>query len=114
MLIDSLNMNEEHRAKILGKCKSCEEDKIIITHGTSTMVETAKMLGNEIKDKIIILTGAMSPYSIGKGDAVFNLGCAISSVQLIPKGVYIAMNGKIFGYANVRKNDKTGEFETIK
>lgn len=114
MLIDSLDMNEEHRNEILKKCKSCQEDKIIITHGTSTMAETAKLLGKEINDKSIILTGAMLPYSIGKGDAIFNLGFALASVQTIPKGIYIAMNGKIFHYDNVRKNSKNGEFENIK
>ena len=114
MLIDSLYMKDHHRQEILNKCKSCKEDKIIITHGTDTMVETAKLLGREIKNKTIILTGSLIPYSFVKSDAHFNLGCAIAFVQTLPKGVYITMHGKKFKYDNVQKNKETKEFETIK
>ena len=114
MLIDSLYMKDHHRQEILNKCKSCKEDKIIITHGTDTMVETAKLLGREIKNKTIILTGSLIPYSFVKSDAHFNLGCAIAFVQTLPKGVYITMHGKKFNYDNVQKNKETNEFETIK
>ena len=114
MLIDSIYMEDHHRQKILNKCESCEEDRIVITHGTDTMVETAKLLGEEIKDKTIVLTGSMIPYSFVKSDAHFNLGCAIAYAQTLPKGVYIAMHGKIFNYDNVRKNKEFNEFETIK
>lgn len=114
MLIDSLYMKDYHRLEILNKCKSCKEDRIVITHGTDTMVETAKLIGEEIKDKIIVLTGSMIPYSFVKSDAHFNFGCAIAYAQTLPKGVYVTMHGKIFNYNNVKKNKETGEFETIK
>ena len=107
-------MTDEDREKILQSCKDCEEDKIIITHGTDTMVETAQVLGKNIKDKTIVLVGAMIPYNQEKSDALFNLGCAVSAVQILPKGVYIAMNGKIFSWDNVRKNKELGLFESIK
>ena len=104
MLIDSLDMTNNHRQEILNKCKSCKEDMIVITHGTDTMVDTAKLLGRKIKDKTIVLTGAMIPYSFVKSDAHFNLGCAMSLAQALPKGVYITMHGKVFDYDNVKKN----------
>jgi len=97
----------------LQSCKNCSEDKIVITHGTDTMPETAKVLGKNIKDKTIVLLGSMIPYSFGGSDALFNLGCAISAVQILPKGVYITMNGKIFPYDNVRKNKEIGEFQNL-
>lgn len=114
MLIDSLDMEDHHRNEILNKCSSCSNDDIVITHGTDTMVETAKLLGQNIKDKTIVLTGSLVPYSFVKSDAHFNLGCAIAFAQTLPKGVYITMHGKIFNYDNVRKNKETNEFETIK
>jgi len=114
MLIDSLDMNDNHRKQILEKCKSCKEDKIIITHGTDTMAETARFLDNEIKNKTIVLTGAMVPYSFGKSDALFNLGSAIISAQFMPNGIYIVMNGRLFDCNNVRKNVRIGRFEKIK
>ena len=114
MLIDSLDMTNNHRQEILNKCKSCKEDRIVITHGTSTMVETAKLLDSEIKNKTIVLTGAMVPYSLVKSDAHFNLGCALAFAQTLSNGVYIAMHGRIFNHDNVRKNEETSEFETIK
>ncbi|MBU0528145.1 asparaginase, partial [bacterium] len=82
-------------------------------HGTDTMAETAKLLGNSIKDKTIILTGAMTPYTFGSSDGLFNLGSAIAFVQTLPIGVYIAMNGRYFKWNNVRKNKKIGEFEEL-
>ena len=114
MLIDSLYMKDHHRQEILNKCKSCKEERIMITHGTDTMVETAKLLGEVIENKTIVLTGSMIPYSFVKSDAHFNLGCAIAFAQTLSKGVYITMHGKIFNWDNVRKNKETGEFETIK
>lgn len=111
---DSLYTTDEDREKILQSCKDCKDDKIIITHGTDTMSETAQILGKEIKNKTIILLGAMVPYNQKKSDALFNLGCAISAVQTLPNGVYITMNGKIFSFDNVRKNKKLSEFEKIK
>lgn len=113
MLKDSIYMCNKDREKILQSCKDLKEDKIIITHGTDTMVETAQFLGKNIKNKTIVLLGAMIPYNQKKSDALFNLGCAVSAVQFLPKGVYITMNGKIFSWSNVRKNKKLGIFETL-
>ena len=113
MMIDSCDMTEEDRYIIAKNCEKSSEKKIIITHGTDTMVETAKILANSIKDKTIILTGAMIPYTFGSSDGLFNLGSAIAFVQILPAGVYIAMNGKFFNWDNVLKNKKIGEFEEI-
>ena len=114
MLIDSREMKDTDRKIILENCRKAEEDKIIITHGTSTMAETAKFLGEQIKNKTIVLTGAMSPYAFGSSDGLFNLGCAIAFVQVLPPGAYVAMNGRYFKHDNVRKNEQTGDFEEIK
>ena len=114
MMIDSLSMTEVDRKKILKECQTSAEDKILITNGTDTMTETAKLLGQFIKDKTIILTGAMVPYAFGSSDGLFNLGSALSYLQTLPPGVYISMNGKYFSWDNVRKNRHTGEFEEIK
>ncbi len=111
MLKDSLHMKEEDRKKILRKCIESDEHKVIVTHGTDTMVETAKVLGRNIRDKTIVLVGAMIPYAFGASDALFNLGCAFAAVQALPRGVYVTMNGRIFRWDNVRKNKKSGEFE---
>jgi len=111
MMIDSLNMTDKHRHDIMEACLKCKEDRIVITHGTDTMVETAKVLGKNIVDKTIILTGAMIPYKFGSSDGLFNLGSALSFAQALPYGVYIAMNGKLFHWNNVRKNKAKGEFE---
>ncbi len=110
---DSLLMNEEDREKILDECKKSKEDKIIITHGTDTMVETAKVLGKNIKNKTIVLLGAMIPYNQKDSDSLFNLGLAVSAVQTLPYGVYITMNGKIFDFDKVKKNKELGQFENI-
>jgi L-asparaginase len=113
MMIDSLDMTEADRQLILEHCQKAPEDKIVITHGTDTMVETAKVLGENIKDKTIVLTGAMIPYAFGSSDGLFNLGSALSFVQALPHGVYIAMNGRYFTWGNVRKNREKGVFEEI-
>ncbi len=114
MMIDSLSMTETDRKKILDECQTSIEDKILITHGTDTMAETAKLLGQHIKDKTIILTGAMIPYAFGSSDGLFNLGSALAFLQTLPHGVYISMNGKYFHWDNVRKNKEIGLFEEIK
>jgi L-asparaginase len=114
MLKDSLHMMHEDREAILKKCIHCLEDKIIVTHGTDTMVETAQVLGRHVEGKTVILVGAMIPYAFGASDALFNLGCAFSAVQALEQGVYITMNGKIFTWDNVIKNKKSGEFEALK
>ncbi len=113
MLKDSLQMMREDREEILKKCINYLEDKIIVTHGTDTMVETAQVLGSDVKGKTVVLVGAMIPYAFGASDALFNLGCAFSAVQALKQGVYITMNGKIFHWDNVRKNKESGEFEEL-
>ena len=114
MMIDSLSMTIADRKKILKECQTSAQDKILITHGTDTMVETAKLLGQHIKNKTIILTGAMIPYAFGSSDGLFNLGSALAFLQTLPPGVYISMNGKYFSWDNVRKNKEIGLFEQIK
>ncbi|MGB9721415.1 MAG: asparaginase domain-containing protein [bacterium] len=113
MMIDSRNMTDDDREIIARNCINTKEDKIIITHGTDTMVETAKYLAERVKNKTVVLTGAMVPYTFGSSDGMFNLGCALAFVQALPPGVYIAMNGRYFTHNNVRKNKKTGEFEEL-
>ena len=113
MMIDSLKMNNKDRHYILEKCKKEKTHKIIITHGTDTIVETAKLLANHISDKIIILTGAMIPIKFGSSDGLFNLGSALSFVQILNPGIYITMNGRYFKWDNVKKNRKLGVFERI-
>lgn len=110
---DSRFITKSDRDFILKKCKECKEDKIVITHGTMTMPETANFLYDKIKNKTIVLTGSMVPFIEKNSDALFNLGCAIIAVQTLPKGVYITMNGKIFSGNNVKKNLKLGEFEKL-
>lgn len=113
MMIDSLDMTKEDREIILENCKNTKEDYILITHGTDTMIETAKILASSIKNKTIVLTGAMIPYKFGSSDGLFNLGSALAFVQTLPKGIYIAMNGRYFHWDKVRKNKDLGEFEDI-
>ncbi len=113
MMIDSLDMSVEDRKLIVHNCKNCDEDKVIITHGTDTMVETAAAIAAENIDKTIVVTGAMIPYRFGSSDGFFNLGASLAFVQTLPKGVYIAMNGRYFNWDNVRKNRKTGFFEEL-
>lgn len=113
MMMDSLDMNEQDRQTIAKACMDVAEKKILITHGTDTMPETAALLAGLIKDKTIVLTGAMVPYKFGSSDGLFNLGSALGFVQTLPPGVYVAMNGKIFEGENVRKNKVKGEFESI-
>jgi L-asparaginase len=113
MMIDSLDMTDADRKIIIEKCKKTKEDKILITHGTDTMIETAKVLASSIKNKTIVLTGAMIPYKFGSSDGLFNLGSSLAFVQTLPPGVYISMNGKYFRWDNVNKNNQTGMFEEI-
>lgn len=111
MMIDSLDMTAQDRELIVHQCIQCEEDKIIITHGTDTMATTAKVLAEHIKNKTVVLTGAMIPIKFGSSDGLFNMGCAMAFVQSLPPGVYVAMNGRYFNWDNVRKNRQTGIFE---
>ncbi len=113
MMVDSLEMTDQDRQIIVDHCLNAKEDKIVITHGTDTMEVTARVLGETVKEKTVVLTGAMIPYKFGSSDGLFNLGSALGFVQTLPYGVYIAMNGKYFHWNNVRKNKKTGEFEEL-
>lgn len=112
-MMDSLEMNDDHRNKILACCKDAKESCIIITHGTDTMPETARFLEKKISGKTIVLTGAMIPYKFGSSDGLFNLGSALSFVQILPYGVYVAMNGKYFSATQVKKNKRKGLFEKL-
>ncbi len=114
MMIDSLYMKDSDREIILQNCLSVPNKRILITHGTDTMEITARYLGRRIKNKTVVLTGAMIPYRFGSSDGMFNLGSSLAFVQVLPEGVYVSMNGKYFLYNNVRKNKKTGIFEEIK
>ncbi len=112
MMVDSLEMTESDRKIILDNCIRCDEDHIIVTHGTDTMEDTARMLGATAIPKTIVLTGAMIPFKFGSSDGLFNLGSALAFAQCLPHGVYIAMNGRYFQWNNVRKNVKSGKFES--
>lgn len=113
MMIDSLEMTAEDRELIVHQCNNCEEDKIVITHGTDTMAETALVLARQVNGKTVVLTGAMIPIKFGSSDGLFNLGSAIAFAQTLPPGVYVAMNGRYFQAGNVRKNKQTGMFEVV-
>jgi L-asparaginase len=106
-------MSEDERAMIVRACGACDEARIVITHGTDTMVETARAIAAGISGKTVVLTGAMVPYAFGSSDGLFNLGSALSFAQALPVGVYIAMNGKSFPWDDVRKNREAGVFERI-
>ena len=114
MMIDSLEMTDHDRELIAHQCNNCDEARIVITHGTDTMAETAKVLAEKIKNKTVVLTGAMIPIKFGSSDGLFNLGSALAFAQSLPPGIYVAMNGRYFNWNNVRKNKETGVFEEIK
>ncbi len=111
MMVDSLEMTDEDRHLILRNCERTPEDRIVITHGTDTLVATARLLGENLSKKTVVLTGAMKPYAFGSSDGMFNLGSALSYVQVLPPGVYITMNGQYFPWDNCRKNSGMGVFE---
>jgi len=113
MMIDSLDMTDADRELIVRHCAQSDESRIVITHGTDTMVETAAALARGVTGKTVVLTGAMIPYAFGSSDGLFNLGSAVSFAQVLPPGVYIAMNGQHFAWDRVRKNRDTGTFEAI-
>ena len=114
MMVDSLEMTDEDRELIVHECLHCEEDRIVLTHGTDTMAETARIIAEKVSDKTIVLTGAMIPIKFGSSDGLFNLGSALAFAQSLPPGVYVAMNGRYFTWDNVRKNKQTGMFEELK
>ena len=113
MMLDSLEMTDSDRELIVRSCAQCAETRIVITHGTDTMVETAAALARGVTGRTIVLTGAMIPYAFGSSDGLFNLGSALSFAQVLSPGIYIAMNGQHFPWDNVRKNRETGYFERI-
>ena len=114
MMIDSLDMTDADRSVIAEHCVKTPEERIVITHGTDTMAETARFLASRITGKTVVLTGAMVPYKFGSSDGLFNLGSALAFVQTLPHGVYVSMNGRYFTWDNVRKNKSAGEFEEIR
>jgi len=114
MMVDSLDLTDVDRRVILDICRQSESDQIVITHGTDTMADTARLLGQQVMNKTIVLTGAMIPYAFGSSDGFFNLGSALSFAQALPRGVYVAMNGRCFAWDNVRKNRERGIFETLR
>jgi len=113
MMIDSLEMNDTGRAAIVERCRAAAEPAIVVTHGTDTMVDTARALAGAALEKTVVLTGAMVPYAFGSSDGLFNLGSALSFAQVLPPGVYVAMNGRHFPWDAVRKNRTTGTFEPL-
>ena len=113
MLLDSLDMTDDDRNVILDNCKRVSESQIVITHGTDTITDTAKVLAEASMEKTIVITGAMIPYKFGSSDGLFNFGGALAFAQSLPHGVYIAMNGRYFDWNKVQKNKKTGVFEEI-
>ena len=116
MMVDSLEMTDDDRQIIAHNCRKAEADRILLTHGTDTMVNTARYLADqEITGKTIVLTGALIPYAFGtSSDGFFNLGSALAFVQVLPPGIFVAMNGRYFQWDNVRKNRQTGYFENIR
>jgi L-asparaginase len=116
MMVDSLEMTDADRAAIARRCVEVAETRIVVTHGTDTMVETAAVLARETSgtNKTIVLTGAMVPWAFGSSDGLFNLGSAVSFVQALAAGVYVAMNGRCFSWDDVRKDRAAGVFEPIR
>lgn len=111
MMKDSLEMTLEDRQVIVERCRGCGEERIVVTHGTDTMTDTARVLLAAGLPKTIVLTGAMVPYAFGSSDGLFNLGSALSFAQVLPPGVYVAMNGRFFRGDRVRKDRQLGTFE---
>ena len=115
MMVDSLDMDDHDRELIINQCRKCELERIVITHGTDTMADTARALADAgIDGRTIVLTGAMIPFAFGSSDGLFNLGAALAFAESMPHGVYVAMNGRVFDAHNVRKNRDIGEFEEIR
>lgn len=114
MMVDSLSMTDGDRQRILACCRTAQEQRIVITHGTDTMTETARFLAHCCGDKTVVLTGAMIPYRFGSSDGLFNLGSALAFAQVLPAGVYIAMNGRSFTWDNVMKDKQRGVFQELR
>lgn len=113
MLVDSLDMTDADRVLVADKCAAAPERHVVITHGTDTMVDTARVVAGAVSDKTVVLTGAMIPIAFGSSDGLFNLGGALAVVQVLPPGVYVTMNGHVFAWDDVRKNRETGVFERL-
>lgn len=113
-LLDSLDMQDGDRERILQACARASEQRLVIVHGTDTMPETARLLGPAGLDKTIVITGAMIPYEVANSDALFNFGMAFGLAQTLPPGVYIAMSGQVFNWDNVQKNRVQGVFEALR
>jgi L-asparaginase len=113
MMIDSLEMTDADRALILDHCRQCDATRIVITHGTDTMAQTARVLADAALGKTIVLTGAMVPFAFGSSDGLFNLGSALSFAQVLPAGVFVAMNGRCLDARRVKKNRETGVFDEV-
>jgi L-asparaginase len=111
MMIDSQEMTDEDRELIVRQCRECDERRIVVTHGTDTMVETGAALAEGVPGKTVVLTGAMIPIAFGSSDGLFNLGGALAVAQVLDPGVWVVMNGRVFRWDNVRKNRETGVFE---
>jgi L-asparaginase len=109
---DSLEITDQDRALILQAVEQAKEEHILITHGTDTMIQTARSLAG-VRGKTIVLTGALTPALFKTTDALFNIGCALAAVQILPAGVYIAMNGAVFPHDKVRKNLRENRFEEL-
>lgn len=114
MMVDSLDMTDADRELIRDQCLKTPESRIVITHGTDTMEQTAKLLSDSVHGKTVVLTGAMVPYKFGSSDGLFNLGSALAFAQTLPPGVYVAMNGRFFNGKEVTKDRATGEFKGLK
>lgn len=114
MMKDSLELQDADRARIVAVVRDCAESQVVITHGTDTMVETARAIASAVTGKTVVLTGAMVPFAFGSSDGLFNLGSALSFAQVLPPGVYVAMNGRWFAWDDVRKNRELGVFEAIR
>ena len=111
--LDSLDMQDADRERILQACRAATEAAIVIVHGTDTMAETAKVIGAAGLEKTVVLTGAMIPYEIAGSDALFNLGFACGVARTLGPGVYVAMNATVFAWNKVQKNRAAGVFEPV-
>jgi len=111
MMTDSLHITDRDRRFIAENCRTAPEKRIVVTHGTDTMMKTAEIIAKTVRNKTVVLTGAMVPYKFGSSDGLFNLGSALAFAQSLPSGVYVAMNGRCFPWNGVRKNREIGEFE---
>ena len=111
MLKESLDLTAADRQTIADACRQAGEQRIVLTHGTDTMVQTACFLAEALSGKTVVLTGAMIPYQVRGSDALFNLGSALAFAQVLPPGIYVAMHGQCFPWNAVTKNRERGVFE---